>query len=81
MIKAGAMHTWMIPAMSIAVGDMMRSLGLPARAQRYSTSLPAVETSRMSAAISAGMGEISSRVTPVAGDQTRFTCSDSASSG
>jgi hypothetical protein len=31
MIKAGAMHTWMIPTMSIAVGDMMRSLELRAR--------------------------------------------------
>jgi len=49
--------------------------------QRYSTSLPAVDTSRMSAAISAGIGGISSGVTPVDGDQTRFTCSEASVSG
>ncbi len=47
----------------------------------YSTSLPATETSRMSAAISSGIGGISSRVTPVAGDHTRFTCSDGVEFG
>ena len=35
----------------------------------------------MSAAISAGIGGISSRVTPVEGDQTRFTCSDGVEFG
>ena len=35
----------------------------------------------MSAAISAGIGGISSRVTPVEGDQTRLTCSAASISG
>ena len=48
---------------------------------RYSTSLPATETSRMSSAISAGIGGISSRTTPVAGDQTRLTCRAGSSLG
>ena len=47
----------------------------------YSTSLPAAETSRMRAAISSGIGGISSRVTPVEGDHTRFTCNAASGSG
>ena len=47
----------------------------------YSTSLPAVDTSCISAAISSGTGGIASRSSAPRPDHTRLTCSDSSSSG
>ena len=48
---------------------------------RYSRSFPAVETSRMSAAISSGIGGICSRSRRPGPDQTRLTCSAGSRSG
>lgn len=47
----------------------------------YSTSLPAVETSRIRAAMSSGIGGIASRSRRPGPDQTRLTWSDSSSCG
>ncbi len=70
-----------VPTFEISAG--VRS---PARWARsttcsYSTSFPAAETSRILAAISAGIGAIASRSTLPGPDHTRLTCSDGSRSG
>lgn len=54
---------------------------LPPGGVAYSASLPTLETSCMRPAISGGIGAVGSRVTPVLGDQTRFTCRSGSGSG